>query len=393
VQSRGVGLRLIKNGRIGFSATTDLSRPERLVERALHSAQFGQEAKFDFPKPTTPPTAQVYDPAVVQFPVRQCVEIGKEAIDLALNDNSEYKCSIGIGKSTGARRLMNSAGLDLSCSFTSFGMHMEVLLVRGESLLWVGEGHTARRLDTDIRRHAETILRKIHQSDREIALKTEPMSVIFVPKAVGVLLGPLESGVNGKVVQKGASPLAGSLGEKILDERISIYDDPTVPYAPGTTPFDGEGIPTGRLPLFEGGALKNYIFDLQTAGLMGAGSTGSAKRGYGSQPAPGLANVVMMPGKVDTADMIAGVKRGIIVDQVLGAGQSNTLAGEFSVNIDLGFLIEDGEIRGRIKDCMVAGNVFDTFNRLAALSRETEWHGGTCAPAVQFDSLTVAGKA
>ena len=91
-------------------------------------------------------------------------------------------------------------------------------------------------------------------------------------------------------------------------------------------------------------------------------------------------------------DMIKDMKRGILVDQVLGGGQSNVLAGEFSVNIDLGYLVENGEIIGRVKDCMIAGNVFDVFNNIIAIGDKADWHGSLKAPPFYFRSVNVAGN-
>ncbi|MDO8092873.1 MAG: metallopeptidase TldD-related protein, partial [Candidatus Brocadiales bacterium] len=204
-------------------------------------------------------------------------------------------------------------------------------------------------------------------------------------------LATFEVGCNGKVVQKGASPLAGKLGEKIIDERVSIYDDSTIDYADGSFPFDGEGTPAQKTPLIENGTLKNYIYDLQTAGMMNAKSTGNGARGFASQPAPGCTNIIIEPGDMAFEDMIADMKQGLLVEQVLGGGQSNVLAGEFSVNIDLGFLIENGEIIGRAKDCMIAGNAFDIFNNIIALGNKAEWHGSTKLPHFYFRALNVVG--
>jgi PmbA protein len=86
------------------------------------------------------------------------------------------------------------------------------------------------------------------------------------------------------------------------------------------------------------------------------------------------------------------MKKGILVDQVLGGGQSNVLAGEFSVNIDLGYLVENGEIVGRVKDCMVAGNVFDIFNNIVALGDKSDWHGSLRVPPFYFRSVNLAGN-
>jgi PmbA protein len=205
------------------------------------------------------------------------------------------------------------------------------------------------------------------------------------------MLATFLMGANGKLVQKGASPLKGRLGEKLADERISLWDDPLRDFAPGSTPVDGEGIVCAPKPIMENGVLMNFYYDLQTAGMMNTKSTGNGMRGYGSLPGPSTTNIIVRPGEAKLAEMVRGIKRGILVDQVLGGGQSNMLAGHVSVNMDLGFLIENGQITGRVKDCMLACNVFDAFKRVAAISDAPEWHGAMLAPAIQFDGISVAG--
>ena len=143
---RGIGLRLIKDGRIGFSSTTDFRKPEKLVANAIESAKFGQIAAFDFPSKNNFPKVAVLDQRVVDYPINKCVDIGKEAIEKALSVNSSYECSVGFGKGYGMRRLINSKGLDISIASTSFGIGIEILQVKGQSLLWIGEGEGSKAL-------------------------------------------------------------------------------------------------------------------------------------------------------------------------------------------------------------------------------------------------------
>ncbi|HJO55450.1 MAG TPA: metallopeptidase TldD-related protein, partial [Candidatus Scalindua sp.] len=229
-------------------------------------------------------------------------------------------------------------------------------------------------------------------AEKVIDISTSAYPVVFTSKAIGTLLSTFESGCNGKLVQKGVSPLTGKLGEKIMDERVSIYDDPTIDYADGSYICDDEGVAARRTPLFESGVLKNYIYDLQTAGIMNAESTGNGTRSFASQPSPGNSNVIVELGDMKFENMIKDMKNGILVDQVLGGGQSNVLAGEFSVNIDLGYLVENGEIVGRVKDCMIAGNVFEVFNNIVALGDKSDWHGALKVPPFYFRSVNLAGN-
>ncbi|MFQ5787492.1 MAG: TldD/PmbA family protein, partial [Thermodesulfobacteriota bacterium] len=389
---RGIGLRVIKDGKIGFSSTTDFRKPEQFVTDAIESAEFGQEAKFEFQTNGQFKDIKLFDENVVNYPIDNGIRIGKETIEKALFVNPDYECGVSIGKGVSKSRLINSSGLDVSTQSTSFGTSIDILLVKDKGLLWVGEGESSAKVADDLDKHTTKALRDLKLAEKEIEISTTSYPVIFTSKAIGTLLSTFETGCNGKMVQKGVSPLTGKLGQKIIDERISMYDDPTIDYADGSYICDDEGVAAQMTPLFESGALKNYIYDLQTAGIMNAKSTGNGTRSFASQPSPGNSNVIIEPGEMKFEDMIKDMKRGILVDQVLGGGQSNILAGEFSVNIDLGFLVENGEIVGRVKDCMIAGNVFDVFNNIIALGDKSDWHGSLKVPPFYFRSINVAGN-
>ena len=389
---RGIGLRVIKDGKIGFSSTTDFRNPQQLVINALESANFGQEAKFEFQTKSQLKETKLFDENVVNYPIDKGIQLGNEAIEKILSVNPDYECGVSIGKGVGKSRLLNSKGLDTSTRSTSFGTSMDILFVKEKGLLWVGEGESSARVDDDLDKLTTKMLYDLKLAEKEVDISTAAYPVVFTSKAIGNLLSTFESGCNGKLVQKGVSPLTGKLGEKIIDERISIYDDPTIDYADGSYDCDDEGVPAQRTPMFEAGVLKNYIFDLQTAGIMNTKSTGNGTRSFSSQPSPGNSNVIVEPGDMKFEDMIKDMKRGILVDQVLGGGQSNVLAGEFSVNIDLGYLVENGEIVGRVKDCMVAGNVFDVFNNIIALGDKSDWHGSLRVPPFYFKSINLAGN-
>ena len=389
---RGIGLRVIKDGKIGFSSTTDFRNPQQLVTNALESATFGQEAKFEFQTKSQLKDTKLFDENVVNYPIDKGIQLGNEAIEKILSVNPDYECGVSIGKGVGKSRLLNSKGLDTSTRSTSFGTSMDILFVKEKGLLWVGEGESSARVDDDLDKLTTKMLYDLKLAEKEVDISTAAYPVVFTSKAIGNLLSTFESGCNGKLVQKGVSPLTGKLGDKIIDERISIYDDPTIDYADGSYDCDDEGVPAQRTPMFEAGVLKNYIFDLQTAGIMNTKSTGNGTRSFSSQPSPGNSNVIVEPGDMKFEDMIKDMKRGILVDQVLGGGQSNVLAGEFSVNIDLGYLVENGEIVGRVKDCMVAGNVFDVFNNIIALGDKSDWHGSLRVPPFYFKSINLAGN-
>lgn len=391
--TRGVGVRVIHKGRLGFSSTNDLDSLDRLVANALDSAAFGQEARFQLPgKLGAVPEVKLFDPAVPNLGMDRAAEIMRAGIDRILHAYPDAHCGGGIGTEFGHTVLVNSAGLYHEELSSNFGLGVGGFLVRGESFLWVDEGEESSRVSEQIARHADKVIDWIRLSEKEVRIGEEKLPVLFTPHSLDFLLSTFEVNTNGKTVQKGASVLANRIGEKVLDERVTIWDDPLADYAAGSLAVDSEGIVASRRALFERGVLNGFIYDLQTAGMLGAQSTGSAMRGYSSAPHPGFSNVRLAPGESSYAEILSGIRRGLLIDAALGAGQSNVLAGEFSVNVELGFLIENGQITGRVKDCMLAGNAFDAFNRIRAISRETEWHGSSELPYICFDALSVAGR-
>ncbi len=391
-QSAGAGLRVIVDGRIGFASTSDLRSPERLVAMAVESAGFGEKARFELPKSdgVFAKHLKTCDPTAASITPEQMVETGREALHLSRERNDDYLFSGGISVSHGLERFLNTEGLDLRCEISHMAAGANIEEVKDGGLLDVYEGKSWGRPFDSMTDITETALEKMEMAATVVKARGGTIPMVFTPKAVENLLSPVMTALNGKMVQKGASILAGKIGEQVVDQQLSIYDDAIVDWAPGSSPFDGEGMATGRLPLIEKGVVKNYLLDLQTAALLGMEPTGSGYRSTSGRPSPGSSNSMVPPGSVPYKDIIADMDYGLIVDQTLGDGQSNTLAGEFSVNVALGFLVEKGQIKGRVKDCMVAGNVYEVLSNIEDVGSEQKWEGSACVPAIRVGGLKPA---
>jgi PmbA protein len=219
------------------------------------------------------------------------------------------------------------------------------------------------------------------------------MPVLFSHEAMYIFWMALGMGVSGKMLQKRSSPLQGRLGEQVLDSRLSVTDDPHLKLGSGSAPHDAEGVCTSRLPLFQKGVFRHFIFDLQTAGLMGTASTGHGQRDYSAQPSPTVSNLVISTGRRSMAEILKTMDRGIVIHDLLGAGQSNLLAGDFSANIGLGFAVDKGRIVGRVKDAMVAGNAYQMLkNNVGEISKDAESRGHYLTPAILFGDVSLAAK-
>ncbi|MCX6020585.1 MAG: metallopeptidase TldD-related protein, partial [Chloroflexi bacterium] len=220
------------------------------------------------------------------------------------------------------------------------------------------------------------------------------LPVIFTPRAVAtVFILPLTVALNGRTVLQGASPLGQKLGRQVFDPRLSVHDDPAFSYRPGSRFADDEGVPSRRLGLIEGGFVGTFVYDLQTAGLAGAQSTGSASRALGSLPTPGYGLLRVGAGEATFESMVAGMKDGLIVDQLLGGGQGNVLGGEFGGNVLLGYRVQNGQITGRVKNTMIAGNIYEAFREVGAIGSAPEWvRGGLEAPHILVNGVAVSSE-
>jgi len=392
-QFRGIGLRVMKGGRLGFASTTDLRSAERLVDMALESARFGEEACFEFvTQPSGPCAVKTSSEHARQVTLDEMVAMGRNALAMSRAADDEYLFDASLSRKRHSRRVMNSRGLDVEYEQGEMAASAEIKHVSDAGLLQVYEFKSWGLPFDSIEDITETALHKTRQALRIAPARMEVMPVIFAAKSVDTLLDPILTAASGKLVHKGASVLGGQIGKKILDAAITITDDPTIDYAPGSGPVDCEGVATRRMDIIKEGVLLTYLLDLHTAALLGAETTGHGYRNFASQPAPGSSNIVVTPGDKTFEAMIAELEQGVIVDQTLGAGQSNTLAGEFSVNLGLGFLVENGEIRGRVKDCMVAGNVYQVLDDVLAVGSEREWIGSDLLPPICVGGLKLAAR-
>ncbi|MBI2847412.1 MAG: TldD/PmbA family protein [Chloroflexi bacterium] len=400
-QSEGIALRLIKDGKLGLSSTRDPRDVDGLVRRALEVASLGAKAKLELPSQDSFSKVEIFDPALEAMPVETMAELGQSLMEAVLSYVAsglvyarDIQCDVGVGKTISSVEIINSQGAEARYRKSTFSLDLEGTLVRGTDMLFVGEGQSFCKPIPDFRPLARSVQEQLELA-KEIAIApTGEAPVIFTPRGVAsVFLMPLVVAFNGKTVLQGASPVGSKLGQRLCDERFSLWDDPTAPHAVGSRPSDDEAIPSRRTELIAKGVTANFLYDLQTAALAGARSTGSAVRSLGSMPSPSPSVLFIDGGDASLEDMLAEIKEGIVVERLLGAGQGNVLGGDFNGNVLLGYKVENGRIVGRVKDTMIHGNVYDVLNNIIAIGRETRWVGGSvCTPALCCRGVSVARR-
>ncbi len=393
-ETAGIAVRVIKDGRLGFAATSDLTATDKLVRNALESAAYGDRVPLVFPGLQPGPDVRTFDAAIADLPVARMVEIGQEVISYLRDIDPDVLLNVTLRRGVNQATIRNQAGADVAFERSPFSLQVEVHRVKGDDILIMFDMLGATVWDADYMLPARRLGDKLRQAQQISALAPGRMPVLFSPTGSLVLGLPLMEGIDGKNVYKGISPMAGKVGETLFDAKLTLLDDPTVDGKFGSAAYDDEGVPHRRNVLIGAGTLNGFLYDLKTAAQSGVESTGNGSRGLFNQPNPAPTNLVIAPGETPLADMIAGIDEGLLVEEVLGLGQGNVLSGAFSNPIALGFKIEKGEIVGRVKDVSIAGNVYDVLQTIAAVSRESEWiYTNFNAPYILLEEMNVAGKA
>jgi PmbA protein len=377
-ESSSTALRIFKEDRIGFATASGGEDAETLIDMAVETSQFGSPADFEFPSRQDYSEVRTFSPEPERMAMERVVEIGKELIAKVRGHTPDILCDVQITKGTSSVSLVNSQGGEGEYDKSFFALSLEGILVRDTDMLWVADGESSCRADLiGIDELVNRVVWQLDMAKKKATVRSKLLPVIFTSQGVAsALLSPLVLAFSGKAVLEGTSPLRNKLGDTVFDDRLSLWDDATVAYRVGSYPFDDEGVSSQRLPLVANGLVASFLYDLQTAALAGKKSTGNGRRVGGGSPSPAMSSLVLEKGEVSFQEMVKDMKEGLVVEDVIGAEQGNILGGDFGGNVLLGYKVENGEIVGRVKDTMIAGNVYQVLKELPGIGREVRWVGG-----------------
>ncbi len=383
-QAEGTALRLWRAGRPGLAVAYGQVEAGVMVERALALSQLNEPELIELGSNSKP----AYPDLGKAVPVEQLVEWGKQAITLIRDAYPEVLVSAEWDSDVETTRLVNSQGLDCHYTDTTLGCYISAEWVRGDDFLSVSDGQTQRgRLNPEI--IANHILQRLDWVGENVSPPTGRVPILFTSKAADMLWSTVQAALNGKRVIEKASPWAERLMQPVVSAALTLAQDPVA--GPFSCPFDDEGTPTQPLVFIQNGILQHFYGDRTIGRQLGTGTTGNGFRpGLGSYPTPGLFNLLIQPGNKSLLDLIAALDDGLIVDQMLGGGGS--ISGDFSINVDLGYRVKNGQVVGRVKDTMVAGNVYTALKQVVALGSDADWNGSCYTPSLIVEGLSTTGR-
>lgn len=392
-----IGLRVFSGKRSATVSSSDMSQAalSALAERALAMAREAPEDQYAGlapeelllrKRPAGLDLADKQDPGPKELKERALA--AEESARGVMGVSNSEGAGAGAGRSHIA--LATSHGFSGSYGATSHSCYASVLAGEGSNMQRDYASHSVRHLSE--LEGAESI--GLRAGQRAVArlnpVKVESgrMPVIFDPRIGSSLVGHLIGGMVGSAITRKSSFLLESLGKRIFGQGISIIDDPLRSRGLRSRPFDGEGLPTKRSALIDEGVLTGWLLDSASARQLGLNPTGHAARGTGGAPGASASNVHMEPGTLSPGELMADVKRGIYVTELIGMGV-NMVTGDYSRGAS-GFLIENGATGPAVAEITIAGSLLEMFAELT-VANDLEFRHGVNVPTLRVDGMTVAG--
>ena len=392
-----IGLRLFVGRRSASVSSSDLSDEalRALVERA---AAMAREAPED-PYAGLAPEDRLYHGSAVELDGDDGQDPGPaELKDRALAMEEVARAAPGITNSEGAGvnagrtlvALATSHGFVGGYTTSGYGGGVSVIAGSGAGMQRDQASHQVRHYaDLDApetlgRLAAERALRRLNPGK----VPSGAMPVVFDPRVGGGLIGHLLAAMTGPAIARKTSFLLGREGEAVFPEAITIVDDPHRRRGLRSKPFDGEGVATRRGELVAAGRLGPWLLNAASARQLGRETTGHAQRGVGGSPGAGATNVHLVPGAASPAELMADIRRGLYVTELIGHGV-NPVTGDYSRGAT-GFVIADGALAAPAAEITIAGNLVDMFASLVAAS-DLEHRRAIDVPTLRIEGMTVAG--
>ena len=213
---------------------------------------------------------------------------------------------------------------------------------------------------------------------------------MFDPDVGRSILGLLAGCINGSAIWRRSSYLVDRVGSQVASELVTVVDDPLLEGAPGSRPYDGEGVLSRRNVVVEKGVLQSYMLDTYSARKLGLESTASASRGSSGGVGPSTSNFVLQPGTQSPEDLLKSTKSGLYVTEMMGFG-FNAVTGDFSRGAS-GFWIENGEKTFPVSEVTISLNVDELLKRIDAVADDLDLRTSVATPTFRVSRMTLAGK-
>ncbi|HEX2574434.1 MAG TPA: TldD/PmbA family protein [Polyangia bacterium] len=405
--SKALGLRVLRDHRVAVTYTSDFGAGlERFVEETVTLAELSEPDELnELPDPsgyaTEIPDLDLWDERALSTTAHEALEMAKEAERAARGFSSQVTNSEGAtySRNVGSRAFValggpKQGGAEFAGGYRGTYQSLVVEPIcddkdgkKRNGYHWTGARFVSALEPPEVvgRKAAERTAAKLGAEK----IPTATLPVVFDADAGRGLLNALFGVISGGAIYRRSSYLVDREGTEIASPLVTIVDDPLLPRAPGSRPFDGEGLRARRTVVVERGQLVTYLFDTYSARKLGRTSNGSAGRSVGGSPHVTHSNFLLQPGTTPEAELLRGIERGLYVTDMMGFG-FNSVTGDFSRGAS-GFLIENGQLGRPVSEVTISLNFDDLWKSIDAVGDRLEMKTSTACPAFRVAAMTVAG--
>jgi len=404
--SRGLGLRVFLGKRSASASTSDLTADgiRQLVDGALALARVTEEDPFNgLPEAdqfgSLSGDLHLYFDDVYSLAGPERIEWARRAEAAAMAADPRITNSDGgsFDAATGRKVLANSRGFVGGYRTSYAGVSAAPLAMDANGQMqrdgWWSSARRMGDLESPEAIGKEAARRTVRRLGAR-RVPTQCVPIVFSPEVSRSLIGAVFEAAAGDGIWRHASFLAGKLGEQIAGAELTIIDDnfmllPNGSGGFGTSPFDGEGLPSRRTVVVEQGVLRNYLLNTYAARKLGMKSTHNASRGLAGTPGIGCGNLYLEPGSLTPQEIIGGVQAGLYVTSLMGHGV-NVVTGDYSRGAT-GLWIENGELTHAVEEVTIAGNLAEMLRHVTAIGSDLKFRGSVASPTLRIDGMTIAG--
>ena len=387
----GVGIRVIKDNKVGFAFTSDMNKIEEAAMQSIENTKLNKvDENYAFAEvEKVPDIKKVYDKKFNDLSLDESIEFLKNTIDTTIDQGCDITGS-GFSASEGRSLIINSNGVSIEDEGTGFGIGLSVTIQKDGQIATAYNSQSSRFFDLDGEKLAIEVCNLAKSSLDTKPIDTNDYDVVLDYYAATGLLQTFISAFNGENVMRGRSILKDKMGMEIANPNLTIVDNPLLENGMCTSKCDGEGSVSEKTELVKDGVLNSFIYDIYTANKQGVKTTSNGLRGsYLTTPMISPTNVEF---KFDEMKDLSEIDKGVLTTSVLGAHTANPISGDFSVEASNAFKIENGELTDPINKAMISGNIFEIMKKVEGLKSEIKQYGQFIIPKLLVHDLRVVGQ-
>lgn len=398
-ESNGVGLRVICEGKAGFSFSSDFRSTalDQMVRQAINNSRYNdRDDALCFPVSAKHyPQPAFYDSAIGKISLEEKLDLARETtryaeqfdtrvkqVERSCYEDGEVEMWIANSNGVFLHQLGNYCGL----------MCLALGEMQGEQQSGYGVNSSIRYTDLSPKTVGEMAANRAVRMLGATQIASGKIDLVLDPMIAAQIMGLISSCFSGEAVRKKKSFLSGKMGCAVASPQLTIIDDGTLAYRLGTASFDGEGVPMQRTVLLEQGILQNYLYDVTSAAKANTTSTGNAVRnGFRGTPHIGTSNYYVESGNVTPEQLIGEISYGVYITDIMGAHTANAVSGDFSFGAS-GLLIEHGRFTRPVRGITIAGNFQQLLQQISGVGTDLNFYGSHGSPTIRIADIAVSGK-